>query len=132
MLHIDTVVEIPKDTLFAWHCDQLPCDNGPTQLLVHRVCGRRNVGGCAADRMVVHEPSIGLGTESLIPHGAQDQAVPSLIHRMRRHPDHLFVPQGGCAAAQPLPQTDLDELTWLPRARFEYDRRKLEFCHRGK
>ena len=109
-----------------------PRDDGPAQLLVHRVCGRRDVSGCATDRMVVHELSIGLCAKSLIPHGAQDQAVPGLIHRARRHPDHLFVRQCGRAAAQPLPQTSLDELTRLPRARFEYGRGKLEFCHRGK
>ena len=96
------------------------------------VCGRRDVGGCAADRVVMHELSIGLGAKCLIPRGAQDQAVPGLIHRARRHPDHLFIPQCGRAAAQPLPQASLDDLTWLPRARFEHGRGKLEFCHRGK
>jgi hypothetical protein len=80
--------------------------------------------------MVVHELSIGLGAESLIPHGAQDQAVPGLIHRTRRHPDHLFVSQCSRAAAQPLSQTSLDDLTWLPLARLEHGRGKLEFCHR--
>ena len=116
----------------ARHRDQRPCDNGPSQLLIHGVCGRSDVGGCAADRVVVHELSIGFCAKSLIPHGAQDQAVPGLIHRARRHPDHLVIPQCGRAAAQPLPQTSLNEFAWLPRTRFEHGRGKLEFCHSGR
>jgi len=85
----------------------------------------------AADRVVVHECSVGPIAERLVPRGAEDQAVPGLIHRMRWHPDHLVVPQCGRAAAQPLPQTSIDDLARLPWARLEHGGRELEFCHRN-
>src|SRR5262245_286678 len=130
LLQADALVEIPQHTGFAGHCDELPCDDRATQLLIHRIGRRRNRVVCAADRMVMHELSIRLVAERLIPRGAQDQAVPGLVHRMRGHPDHLLVVQSCRAAAQPLAQTSLDEVAWLPRARLEHRGNQLEFCHR--
>jgi biotin carboxyl carrier protein len=69
--------------------------------------------------------------ERRIPRRAQDQAVPRLIHRTRRHPDHLMVPQRGCTASQPLAQSGVDKCPRLPRTRFEHRRGKLKLRHRG-
>src|SRR3977135_740438 len=120
LIHADTVVEIPQDTLFARHSDQFPRDNGPSQLLVHGVCGRRNVGRCAADRMVGHELSIGLVAKSLIPQGAPYTAVPGPTPRRGRRPDPFFFSRCSREAAQPLSKASLDDLTWLPVARLEH------------
>ena len=56
--------------------------------------------------------------------------MPRLVHRMRRHPDHLVVADRRRTAPQPLPQAGVDELARLPRTRLEHGGRKFEFRHR--
>ena len=42
--------------------------------------------------------------------------MPGLVHRVRRHADHLAVAKCRAGAPQPLPQPGLDEVARLPRA----------------
>ena len=90
LIHADTVIRGPTRGTTPRIATSSPRITY-TQLLLHWVSGHQECWRVRRDRMVVHELSIGLGAKSLIPHGAQDQAVPGLIHRARRHPDHLFV-----------------------------------------
>jgi hypothetical protein len=50
---------------------------------------------------------------------------------MRGHSDDLLVAQRRRAAAQPLPQTFLDELARLPRARLEHSGWQIERRNHG-
>jgi len=60
---------------------------------------------CAALGMAVETLTLGLVAERRIPRRAENQAVPPFVDAARRHADHLVVPQRGCTAARPLPQT---------------------------
>ena len=69
------------------------------------VDGRGQALWCAALGMAVETLTLGLVAERRIPRRAENQAVPPFVDAARRHADHLVVPQRGCTAARPLPQT---------------------------
>jgi hypothetical protein len=69
------------------------------------------------------------GTERGVALGAQDETVPRLVHRMRRHPYHLIVAHRRTATAQPLPQTGLHQLPRLPRTCLEDGLGQFECGH---
>ena len=131
LLHANTLVEIPKDTLLAGLRDQRPRDDRPAKLLVDWVAACCDVGWCAAFGVVMQKLTVRLCAERRIPRGAQDQAVPRLVHGARRHPEDLVVIQRGRTAAQPLPQTGFDERPRLPWTRLEHGRREIEVRHRA-
>ena len=84
-------VKIPQDTLLAGLGDQRPRDYRPAELFADRIGDSRN-RGVPRPRVVVQKLAVRLAAEGRIPRGAEDQAVPRLIDRTRRHPDYLAVP----------------------------------------
>jgi len=103
--HTDPCIQTPQDALLARVRDELPCDDRPPELLSDRVDGRGQALWCAALGMAVETLTLGLVAERRIPRRAENQAVPPFVDAARRHADHLVVPQRGCTAARPLPQT---------------------------
>ena len=131
LLDADVVVEVPQDASLAGFGDHRPRDDRPAKLFVHRIGGRSGVLRGAAFGVVMQESAVGLVAECGIPCGAKDEAVPRLVDGVRRHSDDLFVTQCRRTAAQPLPQTFLDEFPRLPRTGLEDGRRQIERCDLG-
>ena len=128
LVHTHASIEVPQNAPLTRLRHHRPCDHCPAQLFSRRI--RHQFGGGAALGMVMQEPAVRLIAECGVPGGAQDQAVPRLIHRVRRHTDHLVVAQCRRTAPEPLPQTSVDEFARLPRTRLEHGGRKFEFRRR--
>src|SRR3954466_10865554 len=126
-LDADPRVEVPQHGVLAGRGDERPGDDGPRELLLHRTAAT----GAGALGVMVQEASVGGVAERGVPRGAEDEAVPGLVDRVRRHPDHLAVAQSRCTAAQPLAQALLDQRPWLPWAGTPDGGRKLERRHRA-
>jgi hypothetical protein len=115
-----------SSTSHRTHCSPGPATSGHAMTVLRSWSSIESVtpatSAGAPPWVVMQKLAVSPFAERRIPCGAQDQAVPCLIHRPRWHPDDLFVVQRWRTAAQPLPQTGLDERPQLPRTRFEHGR----------